>query len=97
MGKDLDWVDYFDQAYHNAVVHGTGFIRVSVNGPEGLNLSVVDPKDYRYLMEKPPSTWTGLTDEHKEGLIYMTDPNPEPHHLRELIDVVEFQLKDKNT
>ncbi len=42
-------------------------------------------------------TWEGLTDEHKEGLIYMTDPNPEPHHLRELIDVVEFQLKEKNT
>ena len=42
-------------------------------------------------------TWVGLTDEHKEGLIYMTDPNPEPHHLRELIDVVEFQLKEKNT
>ncbi len=41
-------------------------------------------------------TWVGLTDEHKEGLIYMTDPNPEPHHLRELIDVVEFQLKEKN-
>jgi hypothetical protein len=42
-------------------------------------------------------TWVGLTDEHKEGLICMTDPNPEPHHLRELIDVVEFQLKEKNT
>jgi hypothetical protein len=45
----------------------------------------------------PQRTWVGLTDEHKEGLIYMTDPNPEPHHLRELIDVVEFQLKEKNT
>jgi hypothetical protein len=45
----------------------------------------------------PKRDWVGLTDEHKEGLIYMTDPNPEPHHLRELIDVVEFQLKEKNT
>jgi len=45
----------------------------------------------------PQRTWTGLTDEHKEGLIFMTDPNPEPYHLRELIDVVEFQLKEKNT
>jgi hypothetical protein len=44
----------------------------------------------------PQRTWVGLTDEHKEGLICMTDPNPEPHHLRELIDVVEFQLKEKN-
>jgi len=45
----------------------------------------------------PQRTWVGLTDEHKEGLICMTDPNPEPHHLRELIDVVEFQLKEKNS
>jgi hypothetical protein len=45
----------------------------------------------------PQRTWVGLTDEHKEGLICMTDPNPEPHQLRELIDVVEFQLKEKNT
>ena len=47
--------------------------------------------------DEPQRTWVGLTDEHKEGLICMTDPNPEPHHLRELIDVVEFQLKEKNT
>ena len=46
---------------------------------------------------QPQRTWVGLTDEHKEGLICMTNPNPEPHHLRELIDVVEFQLKEKNT
>jgi hypothetical protein len=50
-----------------------------------------------FLSTPPQRTWVGLTDEHKEGLIYMTDPNPEPHHLRELIDVVEFQLKEKNT
>ena len=52
----------------------------------------------KYALTAPPQrTWVGLTDEHKEGLIYMTDPNPEPHHLRELIDVIEFQLKEKNT
>lgn len=50
-----------------------------------------------YQNTPPQRTWVGLTDEHKEGLICMTDPNPEPHHLRELIDVVEFQLKEKNT
>ena len=49
MSKDLDWVDYFDQAYHNAVIYGTGFIRITVNGPKGLEMSVVDPKDYRYI------------------------------------------------
>jgi hypothetical protein len=54
-------------------------------------------EEIQSLYTTPPQrTWVGLTDEHKEGLIYMTDPNPEPHHLRELIDVVEFQLKEKN-
>ena len=51
--KDQDWVEVFDEAYMNAVVHGTGFIRVTTNGPGGLQLSVVDPKDYRYLMDAP--------------------------------------------
>lgn len=51
--KDQDWVEVFDEAYMNAVVHGTGFIRMTTNGPGGLQLSVVDPKDYRYLMDVP--------------------------------------------
>ena len=50
--RDKDWVEAFDEAYHNAVVHGTGFIRVTANGPGGLQLSVVDPKDYHYI-ERP--------------------------------------------
>jgi len=53
--------------------------------------------DPREFFNQPQREWVGLTDEHKEGLICMTDPNPEPHHLRELIDVVEFQLKERNT
>jgi len=47
--KDQDWVEVFDEAVHNAVVYGTGFIKVTTNGPGGLQLSVVDPKDYRYI------------------------------------------------
>ena len=90
MSKDLDWVDYFDQAYYNAVVHGTGFIRVSVNGPEGLSLSVVDPKDYRYLMEEPPSTWVGLTDEE---ILIMSRYDLE---YAALIGEVQRRLKEKN-
>lgn len=90
MSKDLDWVDYFDQAYYNAVVHGTGFIRVSVNGPEGLSLSVVDPKDYRYLMEEPPSTWVGLTDEE---ILIMSRYDLE---YAALIGEVQRKLKEKN-
>jgi hypothetical protein len=53
-----NWVASFDEAYHNAVIYGTGFIRVTANGPEGLNLSVVDPKDYFYLGEKVPEKYT---------------------------------------
>jgi len=53
-------------------------------------------KGQPYIYESKPK-WVGLTDEHKEGLICMTNPNPEPHHLRELIDVVEFELKERNS
>jgi len=64
----------------------------------GLHSSILQGCMCQHSMQAPPQrTWVGLTDEHKEGLICMTDPNPEPHHLRELIDVVEFQLKEKNT
>ncbi len=51
--KSKDWVEVFDEAYMNAVIHGTGFIRIAANGPKGLEMSVVDPKDYRYLMDVP--------------------------------------------
>ncbi len=91
MSKDLDWVDYFDQAYYNAVVHGTGFIRVSVNGPEGLNLSVVDPKDYRFL------TWVGLTDEEMLMLEETTTCTKDESWLRNLTRAIEAKLKEKNT
>ena len=47
--RDRDWVEVFDEAMQNAVVYGTGFIKVTTNGPGGLQLSVVDPKDYRYI------------------------------------------------
>lgn len=51
--SEQDWVGCFDEAYMNAVIHGTGFIRITANGPKGLEMSVVDPKDYRYLMDVP--------------------------------------------
>lgn len=47
--KDQDWVACFDKAVEHAFVYGTGFIRITTNGPGGMQLSVVDPKDYRYL------------------------------------------------
>ena len=89
-----DWVASFDEAYHNAVIYGTGFIRVTANGPEGLNLSVVDPKDYRYLMEEPPSTWTGLTDEEISTVEYNNHPLD---GIRSFARAIEAKLKEKNT
>ena len=86
-----DWVASFDEAYHNAVIYGTGFIKVTANGPEGLNLSVVDPKDYRYLMEEPPSTWKGLTDEEKQEAYYKIDS------WSDCVAFIEAKLKEKNT
>jgi hypothetical protein len=53
MSNDLDWVDLFDEAYKNALVYGTGFIKITVNSPQGLQMSVVEPKDYHYLGEEP--------------------------------------------
>lgn len=38
----------YEQATHNALVYGTGFVRVSlVNGR--LEVTVVDPRDYKYI------------------------------------------------
>jgi hypothetical protein len=39
----------YEEACKNAVVYGTGFIRVSLNGPGGLEVSVVNPEDYQWL------------------------------------------------
>jgi hypothetical protein len=81
----------------------------TLTGMEPPPIEIAPPevlKPFREFTEKvcsifhnspPQRIWVGLTDEHKEGLIYMTDPNPEPHHLRELIDVVEYELRSKNT
>jgi hypothetical protein len=49
MTKEFDWADLFDEAYKNALVYGTGFIKITVNGPEGVHLSVVEPRDYMYI------------------------------------------------
>ena len=38
----------YEEATHNALLYGTGFVKVAlING--GLEVSVVDPRDYRYI------------------------------------------------
>lgn len=61
-----DWVECFDEAMQNAIMYGTGFIKVTTNGPEGITLSVVKPEDYRYVMEEPESKSQALTKKEAE-------------------------------
>ena len=43
-----DLAKTYEQATNNALVYGTGFVKVAlVNG--SLEVSVVDPRDYRYI------------------------------------------------
>ncbi len=43
-----DLAKTYEQATHNALVYGAGFVKVAlVNGR--LEVSVVDPRDYRYI------------------------------------------------
>ena len=51
---------------------------------------------YREVGYKEKKRWVGLTEEQKERLVEMTVNEPQPHHLRELIDEVEAQLREKN-
>jgi hypothetical protein len=45
---DEDLMTTYEKATHYAILYGAGFVKVSIiNG--SLNVSVVDPKDYRYL------------------------------------------------
>jgi hypothetical protein len=57
----------------------------------------VKASDHHRIIKDAQRTWVGLTDEQKCELVEMTDSDPQPHHLRELIDVTEAKLKEKNT
>jgi hypothetical protein len=78
-----DWTPEEDEAFNDVEKHSN------------LGKQILREIGQPYHFQK--REWVGLTDEHKEGLVCMTDPNPEPHHLRELIDVVEYELKKRNT
>ena len=48
-----EWNKTYYKACENAVIHGTGFIRIAmVDG--GLEMSVVDPEVYRYIQRTCP-------------------------------------------
>jgi len=47
--KEQDWVEVFDNAMQNAMVYGTGFVRVAKTENGRLELSVVKPEDYQWL------------------------------------------------
>lgn len=52
MEREHEWIVRFYEAYHNAVVYGTGFIKLSIEAPKGLVVSVVDPEDYHYIRKE---------------------------------------------
>lgn len=75
---DKDWEDKLMQ---NTFSHGTGLMRMSLNKSGGIDVDVVDPKDYRYWIREPQISintevvghiepqreWVGLTEkEHTE-------------------------------
>lgn len=43
-----DLAKTYEQATHNALVYGAGFVKVSLVN-DRLEVSVVDPRDYKYI------------------------------------------------
>ena len=83
----------------NAVVHGTGFIRIATNGPKGLELSVVPIGDYRYIMEEPPQrTLESLTDEEIQKALGVTSESSNWNMIMvlEWAKKIEAALLEKN-
>jgi hypothetical protein len=52
----------------------------------------------RLLYTTPPQrTWVGLTDEEKQEWVELMPDEPKPRHIMNLINVIEVELKEKNT
>jgi hypothetical protein len=49
-----DLAKTYEQACQNAIIHGTGFVRIAMTGNGRLELSVVDPEDYRFIQRTCP-------------------------------------------
>ena len=77
-----DLVKTYEQATHNALVYGTGFVRVAlVKGT--LEVSVVDPKDYRYIEPIEAGQWGASSVERPE---YIAEQEAKTRALRLLMD-----------
>jgi hypothetical protein len=55
------------------------------------------PSPENALYTAPQRTWVGLDELQKERLVLLICNNQELHELRELVDEIEAQLKEKNT
>jgi len=107
---DKDWEDRLMQ---NTFSHGTGLMRMSLNKSGGIDVDVVDPKDYRHWIREPQISintkvvghvepqreWIGLTDEEIIDVIH-------PLVMADMTDqatdyaiarAIEAKLKEKNT
>jgi hypothetical protein len=58
------------------------------------------PYETRTLYTTPPAAqrqWVGLTDEDKKEWVELMPDEPKPRHIMNLINVIEVELKEKNT
>ena len=105
---DKDWEE---KLMRNTILHGTGFMRMSLNKNGGIDVDVVDPTDYRFHIKEPQvqisfnsevlgyvepqREWVGLTDEERKTICNLADADD--WHDFQVMDAVEAKLKEKNT
>ena len=102
----LAWAAGLIQKEYHAGHNGADSWLMNYADKQGERIRLADHREWEKVhgrwqpIDTPPAAqrqWVGLTDEQKCELVEMTDSDPQPHHLRELIDVTEAKLKEKNT
>ncbi len=79
---ESEMVKTYEKALHNAVVYGTGFVKIAmVKGV--FEVSVVDPKDYRYIEPIEAGQWGASSMERPE---YIAEQEAKTRALRLLMD-----------
>ncbi len=84
MINEEDIVKAYEQAMNNAIIHGTGFVKIAMVDQQ-IQMSVVAPDDYRHIdqspVKVPPLQFVEMTieKEHLVGrpLIWAEWPNKE--------------------